>query len=108
MSRASLSAEEGSHPQSPRNIEQGLNENERQEDGNIWIKMNESRDEKHSEMLETIKSLKAELQSVKIDNERILMAQEELNEILLSKLMDRNLEENKGPISSTAGNGKHK
>jgi len=35
MSGASLSAEEGSHPQSPRNIEQGLNENERQEGGNI-------------------------------------------------------------------------
>jgi len=59
MLGVSLSAEEGPHPQSPKNIDQELNKNKNQEGGNIWIKLNESRDEKHSEMLEIVKSLKA-------------------------------------------------
>jgi len=99
---------EGTQPQSPRAINPGPTENEGQEGGNIWIKLNESRDEKHSEVLETVKSLKAELQSVKTDNERILKAQEELNQMLLSKLKGPQVEETKGPISSTAGTGKLK
>ena len=92
MFEASLSAEEGPHPLSPKNMDPGPTGNKGQQDGNIWIKLNESRDDKHSEVLETIKSLKAELQSVKTDNERILKAQEELNQMLLSKLNNQPVE----------------
>ena len=38
-----------------------------------------------SELLQTIKDLKTEMESVKNENERILKAQEELNQILLEK-----------------------
>ena len=38
-----------------------------------------------SELLQTIKDLKTEMETVKKDNERILRAQEELNQILLEK-----------------------
>ena len=53
-------------------------------------------------MLQTVKSLRAELQSVKIDNERILKAQEELNDVLLNKILDRAIDKTKGHISSIA------
>ena len=43
-------------------------------------------DNQPSKLLETVKYLKDELQNVKEDNERILRAQEELNQILLDKL----------------------
>jgi len=108
MSEAPPSAEGGSQLQSPKNINPGPVRNEDQEGGDIWIKLNKSRDEKHSEVLETVKILKAELQSVKTDNERILKAQEELNQMLLNKLKDQPGKEDKGPISSIAGTGKHK
>ena len=36
-----------------------------------------------SELLQTVKDLKIEMESVKRENERILMAQEELNQILM-------------------------
>src|SRR5713226_8885499 len=38
-----------------------------------------------SELMQTIKGLKTELESVKKDNERILKTQEELNQILIDK-----------------------
>ena len=38
-----------------------------------------------SELMQTIKGLKTELESVKRDNERILKTQEELNQILIEK-----------------------
>ena len=38
-----------------------------------------------SELMQTIKGLKTELESVKKDNERILKTQEELNQILIEK-----------------------
>ena len=38
-----------------------------------------------SEMIQTIKDLKTEMESVKKDNERILKTQEELNQILIEK-----------------------
>ena len=38
-----------------------------------------------SELMQTIKSLKTEMESVKKDNERILKTQEELNQILMEK-----------------------
>ena len=60
--------------------------------GNIWVNLNDSSNNKQSEMMETIKSLKAELMSVKTDNERILKAQEELNEVLLNKILGQDPE----------------
>jgi len=59
MLEASMSAEEGSHPKLSENITQEHNENINQEGGNIWVKLNESYDEKHLEMLQTVKSLRA-------------------------------------------------
>ena len=38
-----------------------------------------------SELLQTVKDLKTEMESVKRENERILSAQEELNQILTEK-----------------------
>ena len=38
-----------------------------------------------SELLQTVKYLKTEMESVKRENERILKAQEELNQILIEK-----------------------
>ena len=38
-----------------------------------------------SKLMQTIKSLKTEIESVKKDNERILKTQEELNQILMEK-----------------------
>ena len=38
-----------------------------------------------SELLQTVKDLKTEMESVKKENERILKAQEELNQILIEK-----------------------
>ena len=38
-----------------------------------------------SELLQTVKDLKTEMESVKKENERILRAQEELNQILMEK-----------------------
>ena len=38
-----------------------------------------------SELMQTIKGLKTELEAVKRDNERILKTQEELNQILIEK-----------------------
>ena len=38
-----------------------------------------------SELMQTIKGLKAELESVKKDNERIMKTQEELNQILIER-----------------------
>ena len=39
-----------------------------------------------SELMQTIKGLKTEIESVKKDNERILKTQEELNQILIEKI----------------------
>ena len=38
-----------------------------------------------SELLQTVKELKSEMESVKKENERILRAQEELNQILIER-----------------------
>ena len=46
-----------------------------------------------SELLQTVKELKFEMESVKKENERILRAQEELNQILIEKI--QNEENNK-------------
>ena len=67
MEGVEASAKDGSHHNNPDNIYMELNN-------------------QLSELLQTIKDLKAELRNVKEDNERIIRAQEELNQILLDKL----------------------
>ena len=65
-------------------------------DGEIWVDLNESRNNINSSgLLRTVEELKVELQSVKEDNERILKAQEELNQILRSKLNNPRNEKSK-------------
>jgi hypothetical protein len=98
-----MSVEGGSHPKPQENMEQ---ENFNEE--NIWVNLNESRNDNQSEMLQTVKDLKAELQSVKVDNERILKAQEELNDVLLNKLHDRENFKNKEFGSNEIGNETYK
>ena len=49
---------------------------------NIYVELNNQ----PSKLIQTIKDLKDELQNIKEDNERILRAHEELNQILLDKL----------------------
>jgi len=50
-------------------------------------------------MIEIVKSLKAELLSVKTDNERILKAQEELNNVILNKPLSQEEIKKKEPIN---------
>jgi len=65
-------------------------------DGEFWVDLNESKiNSNSSELLKTIRELKAELQSVKEDNERILKALEELNLILMSKINNPRIEKSK-------------
>ena len=52
---------------------------------NIYVELNNQ----PFELLQTVKDLIAELQTVKEDNERILRAQEELNHILLDQIHNR-------------------
>ena len=40
-----------------------------------------------SELLQTVKELRTEMETVKKENERILRAQEELNQILMEKIL---------------------
>ena len=64
-----MSVEEESHPRNPLNNEEG---NIR--DGEIWVNLNESRNDNLRELQETVKELKEELKFVKQDNECILKA----------------------------------
>ena len=50
-----------------------------------------------SELLQTVKELRTEMETVKKENERILRAQEELNQILMEKF--QNEEKDKGTES---------
>ena len=70
MRGVEASAKDGSHHNNPYNI---------------YVELNNQL----SELLQTVKDLRAELQTVKEDNERILRAQEELNHILLDKIHNR-------------------
>ena len=54
---------------------------------NIYVELNNQ----SFELLQTIKDLEYELQTVKEYNERILRAHEELNQILLDKLHDKEM-----------------
>ena len=67
MEGAQAYAKDGSHHKNP---------------DNIYVELNNQ----PYELLQTTKDLKTELQTVKEDNERILRAQEELNQILLDNL----------------------
>ena len=58
----------------------GEDESHHNNPDNIYVELNNQ----PSELLQTVKDLKAELQTVKEDNERILRSQEELN---LKKLL---------------------
>ena len=49
---------------------------------NIYVELNNQ----PLELLQTMKDLKSEIQTVKEDNERILRAREELNQILLDQI----------------------
>jgi len=55
---------------------------------NIWVNLNERRNDNQLEMLQTVKDLKEILQSLKDYNECILKVKEELNDVLLNKLHD--------------------
>jgi len=59
-------------------------------------------------MMETVKSLRAELLSVKTDNERILKAQEKLNDVLLNKILSQDANKNKNKIADTTGTASYK
>ena len=67
MEGLEASAEDGSHHNKP---------------DNIYVELNNI----PPELIQIVKDLKDELQNVKEDNERILRAREELNQILLDKL----------------------
>jgi hypothetical protein len=103
MTEVPIPPEEGSHQNAPEILEQG-NIGE----GNIWVNLNESRDNRQSELIQTVQGLREELQTVKEDNERILKTQEELNAILLEKLCNQNSDRNKGQFSSNSKTDLHK
>ena len=67
MEGLEASAEDGSHHNNP---------------DNIYVELNNQ----PFELVQIVKGLKAELHTLKEDNERILRAHEELNQILLDKL----------------------
>ena len=79
MADAVMSVEEEHLPEQP------LNEDGNLRDGEFWVYLNESQDNK-SELKKTMNELRYELRRVKEDYERILKAQEELNTILLQKI----------------------
>ena len=87
-----MSAEGESHPKDMENNEEG---NIR--DSEIWVNINESGNDNPYELLQTIKYLREELKWVKEDNELILKEQEELNNVLLTKLYRNDEDKNNGP-----------
>jgi len=108
MSGVSIPAEEGSPSHVPENVEPEINEEVNLEGGNIWVHLNNSENNKHSEMIETVKSLKEELQSVKTDNERILKSQEELNNVILNKLLSQEENKKKELVNQPDGTASYK
>jgi len=63
-------------------------------EGEVWVELNGSRatpnnnnnNQTVAELLNTVKSLQAELLSVRENNEKLMKAQEEINQILLGKI----------------------
>ena len=88
MADAGMSAEE------ERLLEQPLNEEGNIRDGELWVDLNEIRDNK-SKLKRTVNKLRSELRKVKEDNERIMKAQEELNTILFAKIHNEEKDKNK-------------
>jgi hypothetical protein len=70
----------------------------------MYVELNSEQPQKNSlELLETMRSIKAKLQSIKEDNEKLLKAskeQEELNEILLKNMTEMKHNKNVGQTSS--------
>ena len=108
MSGVAIPAEGGSPPHVPENVEPEINEGVNVEGENIWVHLNNSEDNKHTKMIETVISLKAELLSVKTDNECILKAQEELNNVILNKLLSQEEIKKKEPINQPDGTASYK
>jgi len=73
-----------------RNNTNNNNNEEGNKEGEIWVELNGSQNNHNnntaSELLQTVKSLQAELLSVKENNERMLKAQEALNQVLLNRM----------------------
>jgi len=70
--------------------------------------LNESRDNRQSELIQTIQGLREELKIVKIDNKQIINTQEELNAIVLDKLCNKKWDKNKGQFSNNSKIGLNK
>ena len=81
MEDVEIPAEEKWHPRNLVNNEEG---NIR--DGEIWVNLNESRNDNPFELQQTFKELREKLKWVKEDKWHILKAHEGLNNIMLSKL----------------------
>ena len=75
-------------------LEQPLNEQGNLRDGEFWVDLNESWDNK-SELKRLVNELRSELRKVKEYNEKILKAQEEMNTILLAKIHNEEKHRNK-------------
>ena len=87
-----MSVKGESHPKIIEN-----NEESNIRDSEIWVNINESGNDNPYELLQTIKYLREELKWVKEDNELILKEQEELNNVLLTKLYRNDEDKNNGP-----------
>ena len=61
----------------------------------IWVNLNGSRNDNPHELLQTVTYLRVGLKRVKEDNKHILKAQEQLNNVLLTKLHSNEKEKNK-------------
>ena len=85
-----MSTEDESHPRNPIN-----NEDRNLRDNKIWVNINEIQNNNPPEMQRTVKELILELKRVREDNERILKAQEELNNILLDNIHNGEKKNNK-------------
>ena len=72
MADVGMYVEEESHPRNPFNNEEG---NIR--DGEIWVNINESKNDNPSELQKIVKELREGIKWFKEDNERILKAHEE-------------------------------
>ena len=90
MEEVGMFAEEESHPRNPIN-----NEEDNVRDGEISVNLNESETNNPCELQRTVKDLRLELKWLREDNEWILKAQEELNNIILAKIHNYEKEKNK-------------
>ena len=87
MADVGMFAEEESHPRNHVN----------NEEGEIWVNLNDSQNDNLFELQRIVKELRSELKIVREDNEWILKSQEELNNIFLAKIHNDEKEKNKEP-----------